>query len=91
MSKGLGALLVVLASSAVGAVYFLYLKTVPFPPDIARLVPLAWFAACAAGWAWSIRALRAGDGRFLPSVALVLNVPNTLLAAIFSLAAVMGD
>ncbi len=91
MSNGGRALLVVLASSAVGAAYFSYLTAVPFPPGIVRLVPLAWFAACVAGWVWSIRALRAGDGRSLPIVALALNVPNTMLAAIFLLAAMTGD
>ena len=83
-------LLVVLASSAVGAAYFTYLTMAPFPPGIVRLVPLAWFAACVAGWVWSIRALRAGDGRSLPIVALAFNVPNTIFAAIFLLAATMG-
>ena len=90
MSNG-RALLVVLASSAVGAAYFFYLTAVPFPPGIVRLVPLAWFAACVEGWVWSIRALRTGVGRSLPIVALALNVPNTMFAAIFLLAATMGD
>ncbi len=91
MSNGGRALLVVLASSAVGAAYFSYLTAVPFPPGIARLVPLGWFAACVAGWVWSIRALRADDGRSLPIVALALNVPSTMFASIFLLAAMMGD
>ncbi len=91
MSNEGRALLVVLASSAVGAAYFSYLTAVRFPPGIVRLVPLAWFAACVAGWVWSIRALRAGNGRSLPVAALALNVPNTMFAAIFLLAALMGD
>ncbi len=91
MSNGGRALLVVLASSAVGAAYFSYLTAVPFPPEIVRLVPLAWFAGCVAGWVWSIRALRTGDGRPLSVVALALNVLNTMFAAIFLLAAMMGD
>ena len=91
MSNEGRALLVVLASSAVGVAYFSYLRAVPFPPGIARVVPLAWFAACVAGWVWSIRALRSGDGRSLPIVALALNAPNTMFAAIFLLAAMMGD
>ena len=90
MSKGSRALLVVLASSAVGVAYFAYLMAVPFPPEIVRLVPLAWFAACVVGWVWSIRALRTSEGRLLPIVALVLNLPNTMCAAIFLLAAMMG-
>ena len=55
MSNGGRALLVVLASSAIGAAYFSYLTAVPFPPGIVRLVPLAWSAACVVGWVWSIR------------------------------------
>ena len=84
-------MLVVLASSAVGAAYFSYLTAVPFPPAIVRLVPFAWCAACVVGWVWSIRALRTGGGRLLSVVALALNVPNTMLAALFLLAALMGD
>ena len=91
MSNGSHAMLVVLAASAVGAAYFSYLTAVPFPPGIARLVPLVWFAACVTGWVWSIRALRAGDGRSLPIVALALNIPSTMFAAIFLLAALIGD
>lgn len=91
MSKGLRALLVVLASSAIGAAYFAYLTAVPFPPGTVRFVPAAWFAACGAGWLWSIQALRAGEGRALAIAALVLNAPNTLFAAFFLLAAMMGD
>ena len=90
MSNGSRALLVVLASSAVGAAYFSYLTAVPFPRGIVRLVPLAWFAACVAGWVWSIRVLHMGEGRLLPIVALALNVRNTMFAAVFLLAAVMG-
>jgi len=91
MSNGLRALLVVLASSAVGAAYFSYLTAVPFPPGTVRFVPLAWCAACVAGWVWSIQALRGGDDRSLSIAALSLNVPNTMLAVIFLLAAMVGD
>ena len=90
MSNGARALIVVLASSAVGAVYFSYLTAVPLPPRMARLVPLSWFAARVVGWPWSIRALRAREGRSLPIVALALNVLNTTFAAVFLLAAMMG-
>jgi hypothetical protein len=91
MSNGLRALLVVLASSAVGGAYFSYLTAVPFPPGAVKFVPLAWLAACGAGWVWSLKGLRAGDGRALPFAALALNVPNTMFASTFLLAAMMGD
>jgi hypothetical protein len=90
MANGGRALLVVLASSAVGAAYFSYLTAVPFPPEIVRLVPLAWSAACVVGWVWLFRALRMSEGRTLPILALALNLPNTIFAAIFLLAAMMG-
>lgn len=90
MSDGARALTVALGSSAVGAAYFSYLSAVPFPPNIARLVPLVWLGACVAGWALSTRALRASKPRALPVLAMVLNVPNTLFAGIFLLAATMG-
>ena len=92
MSNGSRALLSALVVSVVGAAYFSYLTAVPFPPQMVRLVPAAWCAACIAGWMWSIRAIRAGDGRSLSVVAaLALNVPNTMLAAIFLLGAMLGD
>lgn len=83
-------LLIVVTSSVVGVAYFGYLTTVPFPPDIVRLVPLVWVAACLAGWVSAVRALRTNASRFLPVATLVLNVPNTALAAVFAIAAVMG-
>ena len=87
---GTRALLVVTASSAVGLVYFAYLTAVRFPPDIVRLVPLVWLAACLVGWVTSVRALRSNEGKLLTIAALVLNVPNTTFAAIFFVAALMG-
>ena len=90
MSNGARALIAVLVSSAVGAVYFSYLTAVPFPPGTARLVPVVWLVGCVKGWVWLIRALRTKEPRLLPIVALVLNAPNTLLAALFLLAAIMG-
>ena len=65
MSNDGRSLLVVLASGVIGVAYFSYLTAVPFPPGIVRLVPLVWFAACVAGWVWSLRALRGADGRSL--------------------------
>ena len=90
MSNGGRALLVVLASSAIGAADFAYLTAVPFPPSMARLVPLVWCGTCVAGWVWSVRALRSADRKALPIVAVALNGPNTLFVAIFLLAAMMG-
>jgi uncharacterized membrane protein len=85
------ALLVVIASALIGVLYVAYLRSEPFPPDIVRVVPLLWLAGCATGWVLGIAGLRV-DKRKLPALAgLILNVPNTLVAAVYSLAAVMGD
>lgn len=84
-------LAVVVGSMLVGALYFDYLRSEPFPPDIVRAVPFVWLAGCAMGWILAVAALRS-ETRKLPAVAgIILNVPNTLFAAMFSLAAVMGD
>ena len=81
----------VVGSAAVGALCVGYLHSDPFPPDIVRVVPLLWLAGCAIGWILVVAALRF-DTRKLPALAgLILNVPNTLFAGIFSLAVLMGD
>jgi hypothetical protein len=43
------------------------------------------------GWLLVVTALRFDTRKLHALAALILNVPNTLLAGIFSLAAVMGD
>ena len=91
MSKGAVALLMGVAASAVGVAYFAYLNAVPFPPDAVRLVPLAWLAACVAVYVRARQAWRMSDGRLAAGVALALNIPSSLFAALFSLAALMGD
>jgi hypothetical protein len=91
MTCGARALPVVAGSALIGALYFSYLRSEPFPPDAVRVVPVAWLAACATGWMLAVAGLRF-DKRRLPAIAgMLLNVPNTLLAGIFALAAVMGD
>ena len=91
MNYSTRARLVVVGSATVGALYSGYLGSEPFPPDIVRVVPLLWLAGCATGWVLVVAALRI-DSRKLPAIAsLVLNVPNTVFAGLYSLAAVMGD
>ena len=85
------ALPVVIGSAVVGALYFAYLRSEPFPPDVVRVVPLLWLAGCAMGWILVVAALRLDSRKLRTLTALILNVPNTLLAAMFALAAVMGD
>jgi hypothetical protein len=45
MNNGARALLTVVGSALFGALYFGYLRSEPFPPDIVRVVPLLWLAA----------------------------------------------
>lgn len=91
MGHSAGALLVVVGSALVSVLYFGYLRFEPVPPDIVRVVPLLWLAGCAMGWILGVAALRV-DNRKLPAFAgLILNVPNTIFAGMFSLAAVIGD
>ena len=85
------ALRVVVGSAVVGALYFAYLRSEPFPPDFVRVVPLLWLAGCAMGWVLVVAALRFDTRNLRALAALILNVPNTLFAGIFSLAAVMSD
>jgi hypothetical protein len=84
------ALLVVVVSAFFGALYFGYLRSEPFPPDIVRVVPLLWLAGCAKGWILVVAALRFDNRKFPALAGLILNVPNTLFAGMFSLAALMG-
>ena len=57
------ALLLVLGSAVLGAVYFLYLNAEPFPPAIVRLVPIVWLAGAVAGGVLAVRALRSNNNR----------------------------
>jgi hypothetical protein len=91
MSKGLIALFVIASFDLLGAIYFRYLETNPFPPDIVRLIPAIWLAGTLLGGVLAARALK-GDTNRVPAVlALVLDVPSALIALIFAFAALMGD
>ena len=82
---------VVVGSAALGCGYRAYLVATPFPPDVVRVVPLLWLAGSVAGWMLVVQALRLDTHMLAATVGLMLNVPNTLFAAIYSLAALMGD
>jgi hypothetical protein len=84
------ALLLVLGSAVLGAVYFLYLNAEPFPPDIVRLVPIAWLAGAVAGGVLAARALRNNHNRVAAWLALALDIPNLVFAALFSMGALLG-
>ena len=90
ISSGVRALFLVLGSAVLGAVYFLYLNAEPFPPNIARLVPIVWLAGAAVGGVLAARALRSNNNRVAAGLALALTIPNLVFAAVFSMAALMG-
>ena len=91
MTAGARALLLVIASAALGAAYYAYVSSVDFPPALARVVPLLWLATAVAGWFIGVRAIRVGAGKAAAIAGLALNVPNTAFAVLFGLAALMGD
>ena len=88
--RGLVALLVTLASLALGGAYYAYLVAVPFPPGAARLVPLVWLVGALAGLTLALGATRADAGRRLGIASLVLGVLSVMFAALFAFAALMG-
>ncbi|MDH5821885.1 hypothetical protein QFW77_02600 [Luteimonas sp. RD2P54] len=71
--------------------WFVYLGAQQFPPDLARLVPIAWLAGAVVAGVLAVRALRGSDGRPAAGLALAVSVPSAVFAAVFSLAALMGD
>ncbi len=91
MHQGLRALVTVIGSAALGAAYVTYITAVAFPPDGVRVVPLLWLGTACVAWFLVRHAFRADAAKLLGIASGVLNVPNTLLAAVFSLAALMGD
>ena len=90
MSDGMRALLLEAGSAVAGAVYYLYVVAEPFPHDLARVVPIVWLVGAVLGGVVAAHALRTGS-RVTAVLALALTVPNTIVAAIFSIAALMGD
>ena len=91
VSEGIRALLLVAGSALLGMTYCLYLKVEPFPADLVRLVPFAWLAGAVVGGFRAARALQRDRARWPAVLALVLDVPSAVFAAIFSMAVLMGD
>ncbi len=91
MSDGMRALFLVVGSVVSGVTYFQYLSAEPFPPNIVRLVPIAWLTGSVLGARLAVRALRGDRNRMAAGLALILSVPSTVLAAVFTMAALMGD
>ena len=90
-SNGRRALVLAVISAAVGIAYVVYLRVQAFPPDIARVVPVAWLVGSVLAGMGAVRALRNQDDRFTAWLGLVLSIPSAALAVTFSIAALMGD
>jgi hypothetical protein len=88
---GVSAFLLTLGSGLVGGIYFSYLRAEPFPPDIVRVVPITWFIAAVLGGVLATRNFGNRGNKFVAGLAVALSVPNAVLAAVFSMAALMGD
>ncbi len=91
MSEGIRALFLVAGSTLAGTVYVLYLRAEPFPPDIVRVVPVAWLGGSLLGGVRAAQALRRNSSRWAAVLALALHVPSVIFAAIFAMAALLGD
>ena len=64
---------------------------IPDPPDILRLVPVAWLFASFAGLVLGLQAALANVHRWLGLLSFLICLLNVPFAAIFALAAMMGD
>ena len=74
-----------------GTAYFAYLTAEPFPPKIVRLVPFLWLVGSVYGGLLAASALRSDRNKVVAGLALLLSIPSGILAALFSMAALMGD
>ena len=91
LSGGARALLLAMSSAVVGGAYAFYLRTTEFPPDIARVVPILWLAGAVLAGVWAVRALGTHRNRLAAGLALVLAATSAVFAAVFLMAALMGD
>lgn len=91
--RAFGVLAVLLsgASIAIGVSYFAYLNATSFPPDLARIIPLVWLGGAGAGIGLGLAAIRARRQVYLGAVGMLLGLPSLVVAAIFAMAAALGD
>jgi hypothetical protein len=90
MSEGVRSLLLALGGACVGTVYVLYLRAEPFPPDVVRLVPIAWLGASIFGGVRAAGAITRKRNRVAAGLAFALQVASTGFAAIYAMAALTG-
>ncbi len=88
---GMVALAVTVASAALGIAYFAYLNATPFPPTWVRLVALLWLGGALTGLIMGVTAFARQPRLQLALISILLGLPSVVFAAIFGLAALMGD
>jgi hypothetical protein len=89
--KGFAVLVIGLLTSLVGAMCFFYISAVSFPPDIVRLVPLLWLGLSFWGLMEAVRVIRSKTRMYMAGLAVMILIPNIILAALFCLGSLMGD
>src|SRR5688572_11505986 len=88
---GVVALAVTVASAALGIAYFAYLNATPFPQTWVRIAALLWLGGALAGLAMGVAAFARQPRIQLALISILVGLPNVVFAAIFGLAALMGD
>lgn len=78
-------------SLVIGLAYYFYLTNVSSAHDLVRIVPLIWTIVSVVGVSRTIQAFRVRVARPAVAIILIVALSSTLFAAIFSLAALIGD
>lgn len=90
-NDGRGALATVLAATAIGLVWWLFLVLEPFSLGILRVIPLIWLVLALVGCTSGLRAVSFNNHRGLGVLSILIGLLNIPLAGIFLLGALMGD
>lgn len=90
-SGGSLALALSVLSVAIGLGYYRYLVATSFPPDWVRIIPFLWLAVCCLALALAVRTVKHDRRAGYAWLALVLDIPSGLFAAVFAMAALLGD
>lgn len=78
-------------SLVIGAAYYLYLVNTSYPLAVIRIIPFVWLVSSITGFIMGIQAMRVGEIRLSDIIISALSLLSIILAAIFSLASLMGD
>jgi hypothetical protein len=78
-------------SLIIGLAYYLYLTNISSPRVFVRIVPFVWLISSVIGFSLGTQAHRTRALRFTGITVAIVSLLSTLFAALFSLAALMGD